>query len=548
MRMFGARVTKGDVGTPLAARSTPVLQNCLIDFLVKQEIANNGSKSWVNLKPSIINVSEISKTANEHHKNVAVIVEQNDSYVGRSSILDLGGFKNILIYHVEHNSLVGMVLSDDSLPAVILVDQENGKSIETKITTREQMTALIAKHFNLDRKTLHFKEALKANKTEDWSKKDEAEGGGDGKPEEISSDKLGYDDDLPDSAYVNRNPIDQIFMIDIENALSYALRHEVSSHKIITGEALEAVQNFLSVAHYLPVRPKVLKFLSDLHDYAVGHDDVIRGEDFLNKINSLQSSEMFLPEQREWVGCKGSNPKYRGYPCGLWTTFHSLTVNAVLMDGERPDFNPLMPLRAIYTYVKHFFSCSYCSEHFQEMYNEDAEQSVHNPEDGILWLWRGHNKVNKRLKGHPSEDPEHPKQPFPSQTACPECWNSSGNYNETNVLRYLKSVYSRGAISLKDTQVTDTKVRNRQSKVYEALQNDINIKETSQQGRLKINQKRMNYETSVPSNSWGFNNTDISLCVMLYGLSTIILVSVYLTFVIKKKMRRKKFFEKHQHF
>ena len=41
--------------------------------------------------------------------------------------------------------------------------------------------------------------------------------------------------------------------------------------------------------------------------------------------------EIYKPFQHtpdEWVGCKGSEPQFRGYPCALWQLFHTLMVNA----------------------------------------------------------------------------------------------------------------------------------------------------------------------------------------------------------------------------
>lgn len=35
-----------------------------------------------------------------------------------------------------------------------------------------------------------------------------------------------------------------------------------------------------------------------------------------------------LPTNVTWVGCQGSESHFRGYPCGLWTVFHLLTVQA----------------------------------------------------------------------------------------------------------------------------------------------------------------------------------------------------------------------------
>lgn len=40
-----------------------------------------------------------------------------------------------------------------------------------------------------------------------------------------------------------------------------------------------------------------------------------------------------FPKNADWQHCKGSDNKFRGYTCGLWTNFHSLTINAFLEDG-----------------------------------------------------------------------------------------------------------------------------------------------------------------------------------------------------------------------
>lgn len=53
---------------------------------------------------------------------------------------------------------------------------------------------------------------------------------------------------------------------------------------------------------------------------------------FKKKVNS------YLPEKIEWIHCKGSMPRYRGYPCSLWSLFHALTVNQVEL--ERPKLKP----------------------------------------------------------------------------------------------------------------------------------------------------------------------------------------------------------------
>ena len=46
---------------------------------------------------------------------------------------------------------------------------------------------------------------------------------------------------------------------------------------------------------------------------------------FFNLLVKIKN-ESYLAENTEWVHCKGSTPNFRGFPCSLWTLFHTLTV------------------------------------------------------------------------------------------------------------------------------------------------------------------------------------------------------------------------------
>ena len=59
-------------------------------------------------------------------------------------------------------------------------------------------------------------------------------------------------------------------------------------------------------------------------------------------------------------------------------------------------------------YIDKFFSCSDCAHHFVGM-AMNLENELKFPNSSVLWLWQAHNRVNKRLKGDLTEDPEHPK-------------------------------------------------------------------------------------------------------------------------------------------
>lgn len=55
-------------------------------------------------------------------------------------------------------------------------------------------------------------------------------------------------------------------------------------------------------------------------------------------------------------------------------------------------------LQAMRNYVRFFFGCRDCANHFEQM----AAASMHrvtNPRSAVLWLWTSHNRVNARLSG-----------------------------------------------------------------------------------------------------------------------------------------------------
>lgn len=53
----------------------------------------------------------------------------------------------------------------------------------------------------------------------------------------------------------------------------------------------------------------------------------------------FQTENEYLPEMKDFIGCKGSEPRYRGYPCSLWTLFHTLTVQAYITDEKTAGGN-----------------------------------------------------------------------------------------------------------------------------------------------------------------------------------------------------------------
>lgn len=67
-----------------------------------------------------------------------------------------------------------------------------------------------------------------------------------------------------------------------------------------------------------------------------------------------------------------------------------------------PPELPLEVLGTMRCYVKHFFGCQECAQHFEAMAAKSMDQ-VKGRDEAVLWLWSHHNEVNARLAGKGAE-------------------------------------------------------------------------------------------------------------------------------------------------
>lgn len=149
-------------------------------------------------------------------------------------------------------------------------------------------------------------------------------------------------------------------------------------------------------------------------------------------------------QKRPYVSCAGSTPETRGYTCGLWMLFHSLSVRMPMVSEGGNDGKRWMEV--LEGYIKHFFQCSDCAEHFlQELQGSDARM-VSTKRDAVLWLWKTHNRVNERLvredaSGTNPQDPVYKHVQWPLEGVCGTCYESTGGWNEEGVLNFLSAHY-----------------------------------------------------------------------------------------------------------
>ncbi|XP_028936803.1 sulfhydryl oxidase 1 [Ornithorhynchus anatinus] len=243
----------------------------------------------------------------------------------------------------------------------------------------------------------------------------------------------------------------KVYMADLESSLHYILRLEVGKYPVLTGERLEALKSFVAVlAKYFPGRPLVQNFLQELNKWLKDQRRQKILYSTFEAVLTRRKEGNVLTNKVTWVGCQGSKPQFRGFPCSLWILFHFLTVQAAQHTKySLPNTHPQEVLSAIRGYVRFFFGCRDCAAHFEEMAAASMDR-VKSQDEAILWLWSRHNQVNSRLAGAPSEDPRFPKIQWPPRSLCAPCHNELRGepvWDLGAILNFFKAHFSPGNIA-----------------------------------------------------------------------------------------------------
>ncbi|EQB77106.1 sulfhydryl oxidase 2 [Camelus ferus] len=387
--------------------------------------------------------------------------------------------------------------------------------------------------------------------------------------------------------------VSKLYTADLESGLHQLLRVELAAHKSLAGAELQTLKDFVTVLSKLfPGRPPVRKLLETLQEWlATLPLDRIPYNAILDLVNNkMRISGILLASRIKWVGCQGSWPELRGYPCALWKLFHTLTVQAgahpKALDGTGFEDDPQAVLQTIRRYVHLFFGCKECGKHFEEMAKESLD-SVKTRDQAILWLWKKHNLVNSRLAegrkvvqapqrsaakqpdetaGHPSEDPKFPKLPWPTPDLCPDCHEEIkglNTWNEGQVLLFLKQHYS--SHNLVDMYAADLGdagegapaggeeregghaspeqplgERGAESlRLPSVLPPRLHLSEGSHQGLAakleSLSAAESRAEVAAAFLGMGFSSLDMSLCVVLYVASSLFLMVMYFFFRVRSK-------------
>ncbi|ESP04514.1 hypothetical protein LOTGIDRAFT_237352 [Lottia gigantea] len=529
--------------------------------LTLSQIVNNlhlkkRHKSWPKLKP-LRSIEEIWEEAKSEHKHVILIFEEQNSLLGVQLILDYMTEKKVLLRRLLKETVVKYGIN--KIPSLYVVNTDG---------TYNHIASGIGVDVDTDTDRTTFREAINNLMKNNFKTKEENKVviNKDGKVEIPESIMGAGDGPKDDDVKIKEIEKPQVYLQDLESALHYSFRQEIAICKEISGDKLAALQNFVSVlSKYLPGRDEIKRFLQQVSDWLTTVTTVISGGEWVHGIDNLQDEMAYLPETTEWRGCKGSEPHYRGYPCSMWTLFHTLTVNAYLSDKVVDNQEVL---KAIKGYMEYFFGCAECSTNFLQM-AKTIESEINNKKDMVLWLWSAHNKANIRLHGDLSEDPQYPKIQFPSPDACPKCFELgskpwSPKYRNTEVLNFIVEMYSGENLVktfLKEDKEktllrSKSKTDHRQLDWWEKKQRQQDLKQLQNIHKQKHDriiakavdeyrtknyvrrQKIERHPHGMPGRtSWGLSTVDLGMCFAFYVICAVIVLMLYYHFTIRTKRK-----------
>lgn len=267
---------------------------------------------------------------------------------------------------------------------------------------------------------------------------------------------LGYASTLRPGEAPAEQTLRPLPMDDVAAAALYGFRHELYAVAVPAGSARQlAVERWLSLlATALPGASRRAA-LARLATQARGVSTPVGWQSFAMQPPLAMA---LLPQPGlaswlgrgvpRWVACRGWSPESRGYPCGLWSLFHTLLAHTN---------DSASALLAIEGYVEHFFGCAECAGHFRGMVRSTSDpppDGVHgpigSPSAAALWLWRAHNAVNSRL----NRSTEAAvltlglrKMQWPDAATCPSCRDHAGHWRRGAVLRHLRASYCRETLA-----------------------------------------------------------------------------------------------------
>lgn len=430
------------IGIPITAHAATDVINSLVEQM--QNVSSTPSDEWPDFTPLDASVPRHKlflpgggggdlRSAPPKYAYLINENESNGTTVGSQVMLDFLDTPLVVVKRTREPALpsgLAVIVGDSMAEIKLPVDEFN----------REKLSAAIRRHLNEHH--INVTEVSTKASTKEPVSEDNISDIMEKKQEEAVREKV---KELGPAV---------VYQADLEEAIRFALFREVPRFKKIEGERLLALQRFLNVlVRYFPFNDNGIKFLKEVRQFVLNSENEIDGNQYVEQLRNLESNRAPVFSSSRWVGCASTRDGLRRYPCGLWTLFHYMTVQAA---ESEISTDPLEILQAMHGFIKYFFGCSDCSNHFQQMASRNKIWNVSSKDEAVLWLWSSHNEVNRRLSGDATEDPDHPKVQYPVVEVCAECrkrmltnhhnhqqftLDDGNEWNVLEVLQYLKRVY-----------------------------------------------------------------------------------------------------------
>lgn len=462
---------KPQIGSFVGSADHSAMKGLLIQYLANE---TNAQPHWPNFKPlSGTQASTVLDEAVVPGTVVGFVFVQDDTVKPNTTVaeimLDLHKTSERAVFRRTSEPLPWMPsnLEHSAKPwlFVVTAEETSGNVLETLSSSAAITKQMIVEKVmeNLKRLNLAGNEEIqkeKDNKEEAVVEEPEKKSPSGAVPDEPNISDVMAAEQQKSIIEKVKTMKDVVFRADLDMALRFALFHEVANHEDISGERLAALKQFVAVvARYFPFGGNGQRFIKDLQEYVMTREEAVSGKDFSVELKRLEAVHTPVFSSSRWVGCASASDAKRRFPCSLWTMFHHLTVAA---DEQEKSTDPLEVLHAMHGYIKHFFGCTDCSQHFQQMAVKNKMWSITSKDMAILWLWSAHNEVNQRLSGDETEDPEFPKVQFPSRDVCPKCYKAAGSgsgnqngsrggsaeWDKTEVQFFLKRMHNVRNISI----------------------------------------------------------------------------------------------------
>ncbi|KAI8127658.1 hypothetical protein FF38_03198 [Lucilia cuprina] len=501
LRYFGPayQPQADNYGKSISSQDLGVITNNLAQFIAAENKTSNMS-SWPDLQAvQTASASALFEGLDSMKKYVVLVYEPENSTVGVETILHFLRYPNIAVKRI----------TDPELAAKYQIDVTR-----YKIATVNRQGSIVP-YAPLHELSDSYKETIQSFLTSQHitEKPDTKADGTTAKPLQGTPEQNTKLMEIIEEVKRNKH---LVYQADLEMAIRNTLHNEIPKSSNINGEKLLALQRFLAVLErYNPLGSSGRTLISQLATFVSHHNQELAGEDFEVELKKLEKQLGPIYSATHFVGCTGSQSGLRGFSCSLWQLFHFMTVQAANLDKSQ---DPLEVLQAMHGYIKYFFGCTDCSEHFQAMAVRRKIWSVPSKEEAILWLWAAHNEVNQRLAGDATEDPKFPKIQFPSVSSCPQCYkqpeshstaNLEEKWDKTHVLQFLKNIHNPEYVS------------------RYGLEKEQLLQPTLE----KLRQKRMISNV--------FSDMDMRMGMLLYGFCIVMLVVAFKLFAFKGSYRKK---------